>query len=210
MECRGSTVLGIEGHQGPSGPCSTLRRCDGLAGELSAALGSFLSERMSATLYPTCLAAGSTGLLTYPVLMAADILLYDTDLVPVGSDLPLAATISSLRHATLAHSNVPQPISSCYTGSLLTGTGLWGEPCGHVTMAGGFRPPKLLLLPSGAPCWPFPPCLGPVGDVGCAVWPQETRSGFNRFFQQILVTLVSSVARGLLSGGIGPISLLIR
>src|SRR5215208_8426119 len=28
----------------------------------------------------------STGLLTYPVLMAADILLYQTDLVPVGQD----------------------------------------------------------------------------------------------------------------------------
>ncbi len=28
----------------------------------------------------------SSGLLTYPVLMAADILLYDTDLVPVGAD----------------------------------------------------------------------------------------------------------------------------
>ena len=27
-----------------------------------------------------------TGLLTYPVLMAADILLYDTDIVPVGND----------------------------------------------------------------------------------------------------------------------------
>lgn len=33
--------------------------------------------------------------------------------------------------------------------------------------------------------------------------------GLIGFFQQILVTLVSSVARGLLSGGIGPISLLI-
>lgn len=31
-------------------------------------------------------AAVTTGLFTYPVLMAADILLYDTDLVPVGDD----------------------------------------------------------------------------------------------------------------------------
>ena len=27
-----------------------------------------------------------TGLFTYPILMAADILLYDTDIVPVGND----------------------------------------------------------------------------------------------------------------------------
>ena len=36
-----------------------------------------------------CLAQGEntgTGLLTYPVLMAADILLYRPDLVPVGED----------------------------------------------------------------------------------------------------------------------------
>ncbi len=30
--------------------------------------------------------ATTVGLFTYPVLMAADVLLYDTDLVPVGED----------------------------------------------------------------------------------------------------------------------------
>ena len=38
-----------------------------------------------------------TGLFMYPVLMAADILLYDTDIVPVGNDQPSASTTSTAR-----------------------------------------------------------------------------------------------------------------
>ena len=42
-----------------------------------------------ATSYKDKIARGltaSVGLFTYPVLMAADILIYDSDLVPVGKD----------------------------------------------------------------------------------------------------------------------------
>ena len=44
----------------------------------------------------------SAGLLTYPVLMAADILLYDTDLVPTGQD--------QKQHVELAR-NIAQRVS---------------------------------------------------------------------------------------------------
>ena len=38
------------------------------------------------------------GLFTYPVLMAADILLYDSDLVPVGADQEQHIEVNGLRH----------------------------------------------------------------------------------------------------------------
>jgi len=60
----------------------------------------------------------SVGLLDYPVLMAADILLYDADLVPVGDDqkqhLELARDIAqqriNARYAPRDHSGEPIPI----------------------------------------------------------------------------------------------------
>ena len=42
---------------------------------------------------------GGAGLLTYPVLMAADILLYGTDLVPVGERPAAACVQGATQHA---------------------------------------------------------------------------------------------------------------
>ena len=58
----------------------------------------------------------SVGLLDYPVLMAADILLYDADLVPVGEDqkqhLELARDIAQQRINALWLGGDPDPESA--------------------------------------------------------------------------------------------------
>jgi tryptophanyl-tRNA synthetase len=73
----------------------------------------------------------STGLLDYPVLMAADILLYDADLVPVGED--------QKQHLELARDIAQQRINARYgprDGS--------GEPQAILKV------PEPLILPQGA------------------------------------------------------------
>ena len=50
-----------------------------------------------------CADATTVGLFTYPVLMAADILIYDSDAVPVGKDqLPLPAQLKSFLRCAVA------------------------------------------------------------------------------------------------------------
>ena len=64
------------------------------------------------------------GLYTYPVLMAADILLFDTDLVPVGNDqfqhVEMAADIAESFNYTYGgeHLRVPDPIATEHSKTL--------------------------------------------------------------------------------------------
>ncbi|MFN9620705.1 MAG: tryptophan--tRNA ligase [Synechococcaceae cyanobacterium] len=73
----------------------------------------------------------STGLLDYPVLMAADILLYDADLVPVGED--------QKQHLELARDIAQQRINARFAQRDDT-----GEPVPIL------RVPEPLILPQGA------------------------------------------------------------
>ncbi len=65
------------------------------------------------------------GLFTYPVLMAADILLFDTDFVPVGNDqfqhVEMAVDIAQSFNFTYGSQcfKLPQPIATEYTKTLL-------------------------------------------------------------------------------------------
>lgn len=75
----------------------------------------------------------STGLLTYPVLMAADILLYQTDVVPVGND--------QMQHLELAR-DIAERMNSKYGGNK------WKKLGGR----GGriFKVPDAFIAPVGA------------------------------------------------------------
>ncbi|MFN9692973.1 MAG: tryptophan--tRNA ligase [Synechococcaceae cyanobacterium] len=73
----------------------------------------------------------SAGLLDYPVLMAADILLYDADLVPVGED--------QKQHLELARDIAQQRVNARYGGR--DGA---GEPLAILKV------PEPLILPEGA------------------------------------------------------------
>ncbi|MGL4571682.1 MAG: tryptophan--tRNA ligase [Clostridium sp.] len=72
-------TLFIQSHVPAHSECAWLLSCNSYMGELS---------RMTQFKDKSKKAGNSvgTGLLTYPVLMASDILLYQTDLVPVGKD----------------------------------------------------------------------------------------------------------------------------
>ncbi|MDO5039372.1 tryptophan--tRNA ligase [Clostridium sp.] len=72
-------TLFIQSHVPAHSECAWLLTCNSYVGELS---------RMTQYKDKSKKAGNSvgTGLFTYPVLMAADILLYQTDLVPVGKD----------------------------------------------------------------------------------------------------------------------------
>lgn len=65
------------------------------------------------------------GLFTYPVLMASDILLFDTDLVPVGNDqfqhVEMAVDIAQSFNFTYAQEcfRIPQPIAQEHSKTLL-------------------------------------------------------------------------------------------
>jgi tryptophanyl-tRNA synthetase len=73
----------------------------------------------------------STGLLDYPVLMAADILLYDADLVPVGED--------QKQHLELARDIAQQRVNARFGGRDAA-----GEPVAILKV------PEPLILPEGA------------------------------------------------------------
>lgn len=72
-------TLFIQSHVPAHCECAWLLNCNTYIGELSR-MTQFKDKSQKAG------ESVSAGLLNYPVLMAADILLYDTDLVPVGKD----------------------------------------------------------------------------------------------------------------------------
>lgn len=74
-----------------------------------------------------------TGLLTYPVLMAADILLYQSDLVPVGED--------QRQHLELAR-DIAERTNFLYGGKKAKKMG-----CKHTRL---FKVPEALIPPAGA------------------------------------------------------------
>jgi tryptophanyl-tRNA synthetase len=74
-----------------------------------------------------------TGLLTYPVLMAADILLYQSDLVPVGED--------QRQHLELTR-DVAERVNYLFGGKKAKKMG-----CRHTRL---FRVPDALIPPAGA------------------------------------------------------------
>ena len=74
-----------------------------------------------------------TGLLTYPVLMAADILLYQSDLVPVGED--------QRQHLELAR-DVAERVNYLYGGKKAKKLG-----CRHTRL---FKVPEAFIPPAGA------------------------------------------------------------
>jgi len=74
-----------------------------------------------------------TGLLTYPVLMAADILLYQSDLVPVGED--------QRQHLELAR-DIAERTNYLYGGKKAKKMG-----CEHTRL---FKVPEALIPPAGA------------------------------------------------------------
>lgn len=74
-----------------------------------------------------------TGLLTYPVLMAADILLYQSDLVPVGED--------QRQHLELAR-NIAERANHLFGGKKAKKMG-----CRYTRL---FRVPEALIAPAGA------------------------------------------------------------
>lgn len=189
MERRGKAVLGMEGHKGLNGPCPALSRWGGAGPrELSASLGPFPSERMA--LPPA-----------RPVQLLA----------PLASGLPLAAATSSPRHAALAHSNVPRPITSCYTDSIAYWAPSFREkPCGSGDLQAGFGPKNS----HSCPCRGAPRRLCPLRpwEKACrlrrAVCARREVALGKKGFSVGFGVLEEGTIRGLFSG-IQPLSVLI-
>ena len=100
-------TLFIKSHVPAHSECAWLLTCNSYMGELGRMTQyKDKSQKMGESI--------PTGLFTYPVLMAADILLYNTDLVPVGVDqeqhLELARDIASRFNNTYSPTfKIPEP-----------------------------------------------------------------------------------------------------
>ncbi|MBX7375311.1 tryptophan--tRNA ligase [Clostridium chauvoei] len=100
-------TLFIQSHVPAHSECSWLLTCNTYMGEL----GRMTQYKDKSKKYGDSIGA---GLFNYPVLMAADILLYNTDLVPVGQDqkqhLELARDIASRFNNTYSPTfKIPEP-----------------------------------------------------------------------------------------------------
>jgi len=83
----------------------------------------------------------SVGLLDYPVLMAADILLYQADLVPVGED--------QRQHLELTR-DIAGRFNTLYGGRAWKGMGKGPAPSGRARGGRVLKPPEALIPPQGA------------------------------------------------------------
>jgi tryptophanyl-tRNA synthetase len=81
----------------------------------------------------------NAGLLTYPVLMAVDILIHKADLVPVGKDqqqhLEMTRTFGKRFNNLYGVDYFPEPQAYSYTGELVKVPGLTGQ--GKMSKSGG-------------------------------------------------------------------------
>jgi tryptophanyl-tRNA synthetase len=65
----------------------------------------------------------NAGLFSYPMLMAADILLYDAEFVPVGKDQLQHLEITAMRHASITKwGNLCTPEAKFQDSMLIPGT----------------------------------------------------------------------------------------
>lgn len=119
-----------------------------------------------------------TGLLTYPVLQAADILLYDTDLVPVGEDqrqhIELARDVALRFNHMFGEVFVVPDISTPPAGARVMG---FDEPTVKMSKSIGEVRPKHAVSLLDEPKKIEKVIMSAVTDAGCEYDPERASPG---------------------------------